>query len=332
MKDLLKKIKNIIQKLLEINRIHEKNQQKETEQEVSNSDLMEDIVGLFKYGMEKESVGTRLLYPMSFYILMNKDDYDDRKKALPIIVPEIVKKFYAIIKQKEEEYQNVEPVSKKWVFQFSPCQFDSSVETEDKDVFTVSRGNIMSTCELYNDNIDRFEDLQVERNIKVSIKCKNSQVIKTGNLNLQALAGVDILEEGFFTYKFDEKRIGSENISPTSVLPPIVADNKPFATLSYDFNGMRYTYEMKSSPIYISGRNDTRSDGSIFKVESVNVINGHVSIRQNNGSFEMCAFAETRKNEILVPISEPDNLKWVPLPDNSAILMNGDIQVTFKKL
>ena len=323
----------MIQKLLRMTRIDEPTQTEVNVKEITNSDLWNDILGLFNHGMARESVGSRLLYPMSFYILMHKDDYEDRQKALPVLVQEIVKEFYNLIKQKEDEYQNVEPISKKWVFQFSPCQFDSSIESEDKDVFSVSRGKIISTCELYNDNIDHVEDLLIDRNIKVSIKCNNSNVIKTANLNLKALAGVDILEEGFYTIKFDESYIKTTIKEDSSrVLSPVRVDNKPFATLSYDTGSHIIKYPMNSPSISISGTNDTRRDPSIIKLESANLINSHVLIRLNDGKFEMCAFAETRKNEVPVPISEPGKPIWIPLADNSDILMNEEIQVKFNKL
>ena len=333
MKGFLKILKQLFAKLVNWWRIDDHSM--ESTFGMTNRKLMSDLVELFERGIEKESVGERMLYPMSFYVLMHKEDYDDRKKALPILIPEIIKAFYKVIQNKRNEYPNCDPVSKKWVFQFSPCQFDSSIETEDKGVFTVKKGNIVSSADLYNDTIDTFQDMLVERNIKVSIKCNNSNVIKTANLNLKAIAGVDILCEGFFTYNFDQKIIKPlENASvPTSFSEPeIIEGDKPLATISYDYNQQKYIYTMRISPLYISGRKDNRTTSNILRIEGANIENGHVQIKYENGDFFLCAFGDTRLNEKNVVVSEPGNIRWQPLANNSDILMNGDIQIRFKKI
>jgi len=302
---------------------------------IEGNHLLNDMLALFKDSIKRMSIGEKLVYPMSFYIIIHKDDYEEIKQLLPIWTPEIIRNFYEILKQKQEQegYTNCKPISKKWVFRYSPCRI-TSINITDDDIFTVSKGNIVKTAELYNDVIDRTDDISVERNIKVSIKCNNSDIIKTANLNLSALDGIEILEEGFFTYKYDDKYMAKPSDKPTEgppQEPEITEDNKPLATISYEDNHHKYTYTMKMSPIYISSIKDTRTTSNILKINNPNLKNGHVQIKYEQGRFFLCAFGETRLNERPVKLSEPGNIIWVDLYNNSDILMNGDIQVKFKK-
>ena len=336
MKNLLKTLKELFAKLFNWGQIDNKSSsQQDSTFDMTNRKLMSDLVDLFERGIQKESVGERMLYPMSFYVLMHKDDYEDRKKALPILVPEIIKAFYKVIQDNRVVYPNCDPVSKKWVFQFSPCQFDSSIETEDKDEFTVKKGNIVSSADLYNDSIDTFQDMLVERNIKVSIKCNNSNVIKTANLNLKAIAGVDILGEGFFTYKFDDKIVNPLEKDPVSISfpePEIIEGDQPLATISYVYNSKTYTYTMRVSPLYVSSKKDKRTTSNILRVEGADIENGHVQIKYENGKFFICTFGDTRLNEKKLEVSDPNNIKWKELSNKSDILMNGEFQIRFQKI
>lgn len=327
---LFQNIINWFRKAINLFKIEKVSDQENMDNSVmKNQDIYENLVTLFNNGISNESFGKTMLFPMSFYIIMHIDDYEDRKKAFPSLVKGTVEEFYRIIEERKADFPNYEQIGRKWVFQFSPCRTNGSIETDDKKFFTVERGSIVSTASLYNDVIDTFEDIQIDRNIKVSIKCNNSNVIKTANLNLKALAGVDILGEGFFAIPFDDK----SSQPPTSQESEVIIENAPLAELSYvkkNTDTVRYT--MKYTSLIISGMKDPRTMSNIFKLEYSNIDNGHVQIKYENKEFSLCAFGETRLNEKRVELSKPGNIIWVPLADNSEILMNDEIQFKFKKL
>ncbi len=329
----LTETKKIIEIFLNFGKIVSK--RKEVKSFLTNKGLLKTFKDLFSNGLEGESLGTRMLYPMSFHVLMHPDDYKEKKQAFPFIIPEIVKAFYNIIEEQKQEYPDYEPVSKKWVFQFTPCYASKFIDAGGGDVATIEKGTVIPTAVLYNQDIDSNGTVSVDQNIMVSVKCDNSNVIKTANINLKALAGVDILDEGFFTCKFDMNLPTSTKdieVEPSGKKPPVPSNNQGYATLSYDFNGQKVSYTMKDSHIYISGKNDLRSSLPIFRMEYPDLENGHVEIKHEADKFFLCAFGKTRLNEKNIELSKEESLKWVPLANNSSILMNDTIQVDFKIL
>lgn len=329
-------VKNIIEKLHHLGKVE--SEKIKAKSFLTNRGLLEEFKKLFADGLEKESLGERMLYPMSFHVLMHPDDYDEKKQAFPFILPEIIKAFYAIIDKRKVEFPIYEPVSKKWVFQFTPCRQNNSFDAGDGDIINIEKGKVKPTATLYNPVIDPKGMVSVDQNIMVSVKCNNSDVIKTANINIRALVGVDILDEGLYTYKFDkslpsntgdiEESIDLFNNQSTS---SSTSTNEGLATLSYVFNSKTYTYLINDTPIYISGKDDTRTSLPIFRMEHSNLKNGHVSIKYENGKFLLCAFGKTRLNGRNIELSEGSDLKWVELADNSNILMNDIFQVYFKK-
>lgn len=333
--DILIKLKNIVDKILQLGKIG--SEESKAKSFLTNSGLMKELEELFTNGLKNESLGERMLYPMSFHVLMHPNDYNKKKQAFPFILPEIIKAFYKIIDEYKEEYPNYEPVSKKWVFQFTPCYQSNSFDTGDGDIIMIEEGTVKPTAILYNQDIDRTGKVSVDQNIMVSVKSDNSNVIKTTNINIKALAGVDILDEGLYTCKFDMKLPTKTDVIKEAIdtsdnqLNPI-STKKELAKLSYTYNGQTITYIMDDSPLYISGKNDMRTFLPIFRMEYSDLENGHVSIKHENGEFFLCAFGKTRLNGRNIELSEGANMRWVPLANNSNILMNDVIQANFKRI
>lgn len=332
--DLLTKLRNIVDKILQFWKIG--SEETKAKSFLTSSGLMKELKELFIDGLNNESLGERMLYPMSFHVLMHTNDYNKKKQAFPFILPEIIKAFYKIIDEYKKVYPNYEPVSKKWVFQFTPCYQSNSFDTGDGDIIRIEEGTVKPTAILYNQDIDRTGKVSVDQNIMVSVKSDNSNVIKTTNINLRALVGINILDEGLYTCKFDmnlpsSTEVIKESIDATDNKLNSTSTKKELATLSYTYNGQNYTYIMKDSPIYISGKHDTRTALPIFRMEYSDLENGHVSIKHENGEFFLCAFGKTRLNGRNIELSEGDNIKWVSLADNSSILMNDVRQANFKK-
>lgn len=302
---------------------------------IKNTDILNDFKELFLYNIERDSLGDRMLYPMYFNILMHEEDYKDRKSYFPYIVPEIIKALYAIIKEEQSRYKNITPVCKYWVFQFSPCRNGGQFDAEDGETNMIDRGALIPTALLYNPDLDIVNNVSVKGNIKVSVKCNNSNVIKNANINLDALLGIDMLEEGYFRYKFNDKLVFESEQKVSNAMDnskEITANKSELAILTYQKAGYNIEYTMKDSPIYISGKNDERKISTVFKLENEELENGHVQIKYENNKFYLCAFGHTRLNEKLVPMSKTGDLQWVDLANNSSILMNSFVSVKFKKL
>lgn len=330
---------------------------------ISNQILLDCMVRQFRFELEKESVGRRMLYPMAFRILMTPDDYNDRKHSLRFILSEIVAAFYGVIQEKSAKFHNFTPVSNKWYFCFMPFEGDP-FESDGPSEYIVTSGNPVVLASLYTSAIN-FDSPNVtaEANVKVSVVCNNSMVGNCANLNLAAIGRVDELDEGVFTFPFDmelpqdsekvertaiqrgsqQQHTGNTTVAtgtgagtppPTGIpMPPprTQPTGKVYAKLTYQMNSVNYTYEMTDTYITISGSNDMRINRQIFKINKPGLLNDHVMIRYNNGNFEIAANGKTRLNSRELTPSRGATTNWTSLANNSHIFINDEVLVTFKR-
>lgn len=305
-------------------------QEKKKEQEgLSNQKLLDDLLLLFKDTLTKESVGSTMLFPMYFDILMHPDDYKDRKDALAIVLPEFVSAFMHVIEENREKFPNVRNVSTKWVFQFSPCRVNGSLTLEDGRIIKIERGKLIKSARLFYRE-DKGVDVQVESNVKVSVKCDNSDVLNIAYLNFEALKSVDIMEDGLYMYSFDN---GKSLDVKQEIKRDTVSNTMHIATLTYTYQGQRIHYLMKDDSISISGKKDKRNSRMVFKIENDNLLNDHVQIKydKNENEFYLCAFGKTKLNQRSLKLSAGGDVNWVKLADKSSIFMNDEIKVEFTK-
>lgn len=324
------KIVKCFKSLINITGISEVTEPMKKQEQLSNQKLLDDLLILFKDTLEKESVRTTMLFPMYFEILMHPADYKDRKDALAVILPEFISAFKSVIDENKKRFPNVKNVSTKWVFQFSPCRVDGELTLEDGRIIKVERGKLIKSARLFY-NEEKGANVQVQSNIKVSVKCDNSDVMNIAYLNFEALKSVDILEDGLYMYSFDNaSRI---DLREEKIKNEATSNVEPIATLTYTYQGQRFHYSMKDERISISGRKDKRNARMVFKVENDNLLNDHVQIKyeKNDNEFYICAFGKTILNQRLMNLSEGGDVKWVKLADNSSIFMNDEIKVQFEK-
>lgn len=305
---------------------------------MSNQQLLDDLLLLFETSLKNESVRKRMLFPMYFDILMHPDDYNDRKEALAFVLPEVVSSFQEVIERYRDRHPIVVNQSTKWVFQFYPCRVDGELTLTDGKVVNVEKGKLIKSAKLYYKE-EQGANVQVENNIKVSVKCDNSDVMNISFLNFEALKSVDIVEDGLYMYNYtDGSLISKDTTTSTEVNPKVevndkVSDNAVMATLTYTYQGQRIHYMMKDECISISGRKDKRNKRMVFKVENDNLVNDHVQIKydRTDNEFYLCAFGETKLNQRPLELSKGGDVKWCKLANNSSIFMNDEIKVVFTK-
>lgn len=326
----MSKIFELLKKGLSLGTVEPDNgKQKHQTSKITNKILLKELVEHFNDQMEELSVGRRLLYPMSFNILMHPDDYNTAKESLPFVLPEVVAEFYASIKKKRDTYNsgvNFAPPATYWFFQFSACQFGEKDGKED----IIRRGEIITTGSLTTFDIQKAQhgNVRQEANVHLSVKCQNSNT-NENNINMDALLGMEILSEGSYTFNFDK------NLSEDTTLITASSDmqRKGWATLRWAAEGGGYNvYEMMDDYIDISGNSDTRSTRNIVKIDSDAVSKSHVQIKYDKmtQTFALAAFAKTRLNAREVPLSYGGSLNWVTLSKfNSKIFLNDTISVEF---
>lgn len=294
---------------------------------LTNKRLLKELVDHFRWMLEEESVGQRMLYPMAFKILLAPEDYNSRKQSLPFVLPEVVAAFYAIIDEKKNEYPDYTPPSRYWYFQFLPSQIDT-IQTEGNSHLTVRKGHITTVASLMTYDI-RSGNVSVDNNTRVSVKLDDSNVMNNVNINWDAIKAVDVIDEGTFIYNFDKSLnqdtrhiIESSNMAQVSGL----------AELSYSKGGKNYHYIMKDNLVHISGRNESRKGSSFFIIDSDTIMDSHVQIKyvDSEKKFQIAAYGPVRLNSRKIDESSGRDVKWYDLSNNSSIFINDEIKVRFE--
>ncbi len=295
---------------------------------VTNKVLLQELVTHFEQSMEELSVGRRLLYPMSFNILMHPDDYDETKESFPFVLPEVISQFYASIKKEKNKYLNgvnYAPPATYWFFQFSACRFG---EKDGHEGF-LERGKIITTGSLTTFDIQKAQSggVRSEANIHLSVKCQNSNT-NDNNINMDALLGMDILSEGTYKFNFDKNMNEDTNV----INAASTTQEKGWATLRWSEGTNNMTYTMLDTYIDVSGSTETRKARNVCKIMSDSVAVSHVQIRydQTTQTFQLAAFAKTRLNSREVPLSTGGAPDWVSLPKfNSKLFLNDAVSIVF---
>lgn len=294
---------------------------------LTNKQLLKELVSQFKEMLEAESVGRKMLYPMSFHVIMDPDDYNSRKQSLPYVLPEVISAYYQVIKDKQREYPDFTPPAKYWYFQFSSSRINTVLNT-DSTPLTVEKGHIVTIASLITNEEYSLDNVTVDTNVRMSVKLDNSFVDKT-NMNWTAIQKLDILGEGIFKYEFDKNL--SQDIKQINEKSNI-AEFKGLAELSYTKNGVDYRYTMRNNLIHISGKNDIRDDKKIFKLDSTEIKDSHIQIKYvpSEGKYYIAAFAQTNLNSRIMEESSGGEIKWYALANKSSIFVNNEIKVNFE--
>lgn len=290
---------------------------------LTNARLLEELTAQFKKVLKSESVGQRMLYPMSFNILMDPVDYEARRQSLPFVLPEVVSAFYGIIDDMRKEYRDYTPPARYWFFQFSACRM-GSVQSSDTMPLLVRRGHITTLATLMTFDIRDVRNTTVDSNTRVSIKLDDSNVMHDVNVNWDAISNLDVISDGTFTYNFD--------MSLNQDTGHIRSNEIELAELSYSRAGRNYRFTMKDNLIHISGKNEMRKGSSFFKIEDDDIKDSHVQIRYlpTERRFQIAAFGPVRLNSGRMNESSGGNVVWYDLANNSSIFINNIVSVKFE--
>ncbi|MCM1176143.1 MAG: hypothetical protein NC115_08805 [Bacteroidales bacterium] len=317
---------NFIKKALELFKGEDGKASVEENNVLTNKILLKELVSHFRTMLEKESVGHRMLYPMSFNILMESEDYNDRIQSLPFVLPEVVAAFYGIIDSMKGEFPNYEPPAKYWFFQFSSCSQGNAVLANSAPI--VRKGHIATVSTLMTFDIREARNTFAESNTRVSIKLDDSNVMNDVNVNQEAIKTLDIIGNNIFTYNFDKSlSCDSSRIKDSSNMAEVTG----LAVLSYSRGGKNYHFTMKDNLIHISGKNEKRTGRSFFILETVDVKDSHVQIKYvpEEKKFQIAAFGLVRLNGRKLTESSGAP-QWHSLANNSSIFINDEISVKFE--
>ena len=275
------------------------------------------IIEKFKESIKELSFADRVVFYHEFIISFNAEDYKEfvanKQGIFGLIVHETVEQFYKILKEHRSEGKTVKPSGSKWVFRL--------VSHPD-----YARGDKGFIGKLLPDNNKK------EENLRVTFIPRQTGIAQTFDVDQDILKGFTYYSEGYFEIPYEEAleteaqtaaKPGQTNIAR---LETIIPDQQ--------FAGKKVEYLMKEDDLIVSGSDETREDSNIFTIPSEWVNAPHLQIKFNraDGKFYMASFGEiTTLNEVTVERSHVNSPKWVELPVNSRMLLNGIIGLNLFK-
>ena len=294
--------------------------------QVTNNDILNELLGCFDNSCNTESVGSSLLFNMHFLVILHPDVYEQRLPSLPVVVKEAVKNFYKNLQVCRRNYEDIAPVSSLWQFRFGPATDFNGEKITPGDIRVI--GMLTGT---------RSEGIAADRRgaAKVTMKSKATNVFDKMDLNLDVLKHIHFAENGNFAIRFsNDLSLGSAG----SVLKQTRNMENGFARIAY-FMGDKNkggVYIMKDTEMVIA-RKEPENQGysNYLLIDSSYVSNPHARIRLNEttGKCQIASFSanETRVNEVIIARSNAESPQWMNLEPESQVLLNGIVTLEFKQ-
>ena len=324
--------------------------------DLTNQEIMNIIVKRFEEEIKLRSVGQRMIYPMTFTIVMHNNDFQGRMVEFQLFIPEVVNEFYKIIIKYKEKHNDYTNPANYWTFRFIPSMSEE-MELDGKDIH-VEEGKIVIIASI----LDETETNDGNKSLNVSMPVDKTGIIKKVNINLAAFGkfvGTD--EPITVTWINPEEDINGVNVSPLAALPFALQPKNPVgsseksrpqpgfssldavlngfgigntsAKLAYKLDGQLYTYEINSNECWVCGEGAENGKPDIFIVKTNKINNPHLLIRKDttDGKYYVAAFAPSILETIQLPVSTPEKPKWTQIEKDVNIIMNGFVVRFIKK-
>jgi len=280
-------------------------------------DVYNYVLSKFNDSVRELSFADRVVFYHEYIICFNPADYtsfiNNRQGLFGLIVNETIKKFYETLKQYRTAGKTVKPSSSKWVFRLV-----SHPDYQPGDIGFI--GKLMPG------------NSQKDENLKVTFIPRQTGIAQTLDVSQDVLRGFNYYSEGYYEVPYDEGLETEEEKNAPR-------DQKHYARFETilpekQFAGKKVEFLMMDNEIVVSGNDETRTERNIFRIPTDWVNTPHLQIRYNNsdGKFYLASFGEkTILNENDVPQSNVNDPKWVEVPVNSRILLNGIVGVNIFK-
>lgn len=320
---------------------------------LTRQELNDSIVEKFKAEMENETTKTGLLFPTCFYIYLNDTDFVRRQQAFRNTVREVVMCFNDIISHAKQKYPDFIPHSTRWTFQFGSFKPGTIIDLPGQRISELPMKSVFILSSIYSEGYTDVNETP-ERMVMTMHDIKSSVLSQPIEVNSAAFRDITteardrfVVEMGSFSTKKEPRFASEETTAPIASANTgvdidrnkdnvVVKQIENFAKLRADnttFVGSRgpsQSFNMTEELIYVCGRNSmNRLNGApVAKVNNENVLTPHLTIKSlGENEFYIAATGDVRLNEVLLP---HDSNKWTRLPNNSSILLNDEIQITFK--
>jgi hypothetical protein len=281
-------------------------------------DVYKYIVQKFNESIAQLSFANRIVFFHEYIICFNPEDYnqfmDNKRGIFGLIIQESIKQFYETLKTYRLQGKTVEPSSNKWVFRF------------------VSNPDYTRGDKSFIGKLLPGSNIQKEENLRVTFIPRQTGIAETYDINDEILKSFTFYSEGYYEVPYNEELILDDQKISNS-------ENTVFARFETilpdrEFAGKKIEFLMKEEDIIVTGKEEQRDGGNIFKIPSDWVNTPHLRIRFNKteGKFYLTSFGEkTILNENELKPSTMENITWVELPLNSRMVLNGIVGINIFK-
>lgn len=300
---------------------------------VTNAFILKEMVKHFSEELNSRSVGKKMIYPMTFYLHMHPDDYQIRKDDFPFFLSEIVNEFYQVILKNIKRYPDYKGPAAKWDFYLMPCMESEFVVGGHK--FSIKQGDIIVWSSLYD--LTNLESQEKYKNINVSVRLDKSKMLTNINVDHLVMHNLQFVDDNHIRVEWKDP-VGKQQ----NIIQQTQREKQNFQGLKIGIGVLSYTqldqkeerFVIRTNTCKISNELDTRQDPTIFKIKHPKVGIQHAEIKYNRitNTFEFAAYQPTTINGVAVPISEGVEQKWVPLKNNSVLILAKNVVINFKKL
>lgn len=282
------------------------------------NEIYKYVVEKFESSVKELSFASRVVFFHEYIVCFNEEDYNqftqNKKGIFGLIVQESVKRFYEILNHQKQDGKTVAPSANKWVFRFVA---HPEYLRGDKSLI----GKLMPGS-----------TQQKKENLRITFIPRQTGIAETFDVNPELLDGFIFYSDGYYEVAYDSNLLLSDK-AVTNNTANVLAR---FETIVPDkeYAGKKIEYFMKDKEIYVSGKDETKDQANVFRIPSDWVNTPHLRIRYDDKAdkFFLASFGEkTIVNETQIPSSSNNDLKWVHLPLNSRIVLNGIVGVNIFK-
>lgn len=286
---------------------------------ITPNDVFHYILEKFDESIQQLSFSNRIVFYHEYIICFNPDDYkefmENKQGIFGLIVQDCVKKFYELLQAYRAKGKLVEPSSSKWVFRFASNP-------------DYTRGDKSFIGKLLPGTLQ-----QKDENLRVTFIPRQTGIAQTFDINPGILQGFTFYSDSYFEVPYHENLIHNEKDISQKASPGGKARLESIIP-GKEYAGRKIEYFMKDDDIIVSGKEETRESGGIFRIPTEWVNTPHLRIRFNktDDKFYLASFGEkTLLNEKEVQRSDVDNPDWTDLPINSRIVLNGIVGINIFK-
>jgi len=299
--------------------------------------LLDQIFEEFKKRFDEETTTVSISYPVSFVIYFHPDDYMLREGNFGRDVIDAVTMFYKHINQNlENPADTFQPDYPYWSFQFINSQGSSVIDNIGR-TFQIEKGTVAILSDVRTN--DFSDSIQNSSTIKSTFRAKDSaKQYALNNESLIAMLNKSPNRKWGLKYFDDDRKREKVTGKPVNLEASHTIEIEALAVLKCDDkfigkNGKGDKFYMFDRTIEISNKN-AQADNHIARVDKSNLENPHIIIKYipEIKMFQLAAFGETKLNERPVAVSRGGDVHWENLSNNSDILINNEIGITFNKI